>query len=335
MPVKKSILLFLFMTYSFLNAQSKPVQTKTLPTNTVNGKSSGASTQNLVLNLMQDTCLDKKFSVVFYLMNDSLYSLTTPSLSANALATYSLGELMNVINTAFKPICVQFEHCKTVIIPDWQVNYWTIPANGANTIKNYYEKNVINVYLPWGIEPIQQPDIPEDSYTFPLPPIPHGTFVTTDAIVIPSGSALTPLKVGGFRGSNFLHVLGHYFGLPHTYFEKNPGSIPSPPPPANATPPINTLEYVDHASIQNCLDHGDGFCDTEADPYPSSPTTTVHPRATVDKCEDAYGLKDGHGDFYVLPTENFMSHYKCRCKFSQQQLRYMAYIIMTRRLYLH
>jgi hypothetical protein len=30
-----------------------------------------------------------------------------------------------------------------------------------------------------------------------------------------------------------------------------------------------------------------------------------------------------------------MSNYGCRCKFTQEQYNHMAYIILTRRLYLH
>lgn len=297
-------------------------------------KYNSGSTNNLVLNLNQDTCLDKKFSIIFYLINDSAYSLTNPASSATAIAAYSLSAMINVLNTAFKPICVQFEHCKTVIIPDYELNQWKISTTQPEIFRKYYEKNVINIYIPYGILP-PHPDFPEELYTFPLPPVPQGTFVTTDAIVMPKGAALEPMTPPGFVGSSLLHVFGHYFGLPHTYFEKDPGNVPSPPPPNNATPPIATLEYVDHASIQNCLDHGDGFCDTEADPYPSVLNGSGFQNPQPKNCGNAGGLKDGHGDYYVIPDDNFMSHYICRCKFTPQQYRYMAYIILTRRMYLH
>jgi hypothetical protein len=325
--VKNILLISLLIWAALIKAQSKAIPSKTQPTATVQGKYSGANTENLVHNLMHDTCLDKKFSVVFYLINDSNFLLSATIASVLAIQSYSLNDIMTNLNRDFKPICVQFEHCKTVIIPNHEANKWQ-PASVAmqDILRNYYEKNVINIYLPEKID-LPYPDNDEAAYTFPLPPVPIGTFEPLDAIII-------AYKKYSLSGA-LLHVMGHYFGLPHTYFEKNPGSIPNPPPPNNASPPIATLEYVDHANIQNCLDHGDGFCDTEADPYPSTPTPTVYPRGQIANCDDSRGLKDGHGDFYIPPYDNYMSHYECRCKYSAQQYKYMAYMILTRRLYLH
>ncbi len=82
--VKNIFLLLLCITCSFLKAQTHPSQTKTLPVATQSqGKNQGASTQNLVMNLLRDTCLDKKFSIAFYLINDSAFALpnTSPTLT--------------------------------------------------------------------------------------------------------------------------------------------------------------------------------------------------------------------------------------------------------------
>jgi hypothetical protein len=141
----------------------------------------------------------------------------------------------------------------------------------------------------------------------------------------------------GFYGAELLHQVGHFFGLPHTFDEINPAGASTviPGPPANASPPVTTLEYVNRTNLQNCLEHGDGFCDTEADPFPSAAagaTLYSGPQGFT----RASGLRDGHGDFYVGPWDNIMSSYSAsRCRFTQQQYNYMAYIIMTRRLYLH
>jgi len=103
------------------------------------------------------------------------------------------------------------------------------------------------------------------------------------------------------------------------------------PPTANVSSPINTLEFVDRTTLQNCYDHGDGFCDTEADPYPSA-----LPACYSNNYHELYetGLKDGKGNF-THRGNNYMSNVKLPCRFSQEQYNYMAYIIMTRRIYLH
>lgn len=106
-----------------------------------------------------------------------------------------------------------------------------------------------------------------------------------------------------------LHILGHFFGLRHTDAQISPtvGVVPSNP---------NTLsqEYVDGS---NCYVHGDGFCDTEADPGASGAT------------------HDAKGDLYLRPIDNLMSGYSTRCRFTLEQFNYMANSILTSRKYLH
>ena len=83
-------------------------QAQTNPNNQlkVNSKFSEASTQNLVDSRISDTCLDKKFSIVFYLINDSSETLTKNPLAIQSL---SLPHVMHTLNKAFAPICLSFE----------------------------------------------------------------------------------------------------------------------------------------------------------------------------------------------------------------------------------
>lgn len=326
---KITFILLLFSFYT-LSSQSNSVHQKKNPsTGSVEKKYNTAQTQALVNVLKHDTCLDKKFSVVFYLIQDSSYSLPTPSI----IATYSLTQAINLLNTTFSRICVSFEHCKTVIIPNYPYNKWNAAINGTVIMQNWFTDNTLNIYIP---ETLQQPgpDSPEDSYASYLPQA--GNTASLNAIVVQKNSMMN-LNESLFSGHNLLHAVGHFFGLPHTSAEINPAGASTviPAPPSNAGPPIVTLEYVNHVNIANCEEHGDGFCDTEADPYPSTATSPVYPSG-ASNCAYTNGLKDGHGDFYLPPCDNIMSSYgTTRCRFSQQQYNYMAYIILTRRLYLH
>jgi hypothetical protein len=330
--LKKITTILLLFSFYFVSSQTKlSVRKHEIPGNSTNGKYSAGNTQALVNQLLHDTCLDKKFSVVFYLIQDSLYSLP----SATALATYSLTDMINLLNKTFSCICVSFEHCKTVIIPNYPYNKWGALETGTAVTENWFTDNTLNIYLPEEILPTR-PDGVEFGYAYPFPPSPPSTVIPVNAVVVERVASMA-INGSGFSGSTLLHAIGHFFGLPHTFDEINPAGVNTvvPTPPTNASPSITTLEFVDRTNIQNCLDHGDGFCDTEADPYPSSATSPTY-ASGARNCVNTLGLKDGHGNFYTPPCDNIMSAYEgTRCRFSQQQYNFMAYMILTRRLYLH
>jgi hypothetical protein len=99
----------------------------------------------------------------------------------------------------------------------------------------------------------------------------------------------------------FQHMMGHYLGLLHTF------EVP--------------LGFTDQS---DCSTTGDLICDTEADP-----------NAGFTDCGYASTIKDAHGDFYLIPTDNFMSYYvTCMCRFSNDQYRLMSEIYFKMRNYL-
>lgn len=313
-------LLFIFCSFAYAQVnQAAPAGSKYAP----------GQTQALVNQLLRDTCLDKKFSLVFYIMQDSSYSLPNNTVAMNS---YSITQAVAMLNEAFSRICVSFEHCKTVLIPNYSYNEWTY-SQGNLIVQNWYTENTINIYLPKDITS-SSPDIGEAGYSYTALPTP-ATLIPVNAIILPKTMVMAS-NASGFQGHNLLHQFGHFFGLPHTWDEINPAGASTviPGPPLNGTLTINTLEYVNRANMQNCAEHGDGFCDTEADPYPAvAATNTLY--SAPQNFSQTLGLKDGHGDFYVPPWDNIMSTYKGRCHFSQQQYNYMAYFILTRRMYLH
>lgn len=122
----KKLLLIIFCTgflfcYSQSGSQNKG--TKPLP-NTNQLSSKGQNTTNVVQSLTyplkHDTCLDKKFSIVFYVIQDSV--LPVPGVGVATQQT--LNALMTNINNVFKRICVSFTSCSTVLIPNYQYNQW-------------------------------------------------------------------------------------------------------------------------------------------------------------------------------------------------------------------
>lgn len=273
------------------------------PKTTAKGKYSQAQVNNMVSSLKHDTCLNKKFSIVFYVVLDSDYTWEKCQIQPCFTATDVPGNVAK-LNQAFKRICVSFENCSTVTIKDFNYNQWNKLITDTVVSNNHYTDKTINVYI---VGQIATPAGMVNGYTY-FP----GT--GKDMIVITKWSMQ-------FDSTELTHQMGHFFGLPDTYAEI--GSPVSPGPPTG----VASYEYV---SRTNCYQHGDGFCDTEADCYPlgwlyNEPNCDIY----------LYGNKDGNNEYYRVPTDNFMSEYKCRCQFSQEQYNFMARTILTQRLYLH
>ena len=295
---KFSLLFFILLPLIFLaqnpNSSTKqPVKQKP----STRQKTIGTNhTQNLVASQQHDLCINKKFSVVFYVVLDSTYDVgmaTTPSITA----------MLNNINNTFKRICVSFENCSTVFIPNFTYNEWGYSNVDTIVTQQWYTEKTINIYLVNQIIP----NMIGETYAYSFAPPPNNNSpVSKDVIVVQKNHMLT-------LNSLFpIHALGHFFGLYHTYDEINPGIPAVPPPPTG----VVSHEFA-NSSSPNCLLHGDGICDTEADPYSQTIFT------------------DGNGDFYILPKDNIMSNSSSACRFTQGQYNKMAEVILTRRFYLH
>jgi len=295
--VKKLLpfLLLFFICTTKAQTNSKPKSSnKSNSTSTVSQLKtiSNNQAQNLVNTMQHDTCLHRKFSIVFYVLLDSLY---LPGQASNQ----NIAMFMDTLNSRFSRICVQFENCSTVYIPNHSYAEWYRPTTDSIVTSQWYTHRTINIYL---VDSIYQnfPFEPE-GYTYPPPT--NSNAVTKDVIVLEKWHLLT------LNGLIAFHQIGHYFGLVHTHDEINPTLPASPPPPLG----VASMEYVDRS---NCLIHGDGICDTEADPMNGI-------------------FKDGKGDFYLKPVDNFMSFSSTACRYTQQQYNRMAYVMITARKYLH
>ena len=107
-----------------------------------------------------------------------------------------------------------------------------------------------------------------------------------------------------------VHEMGHFFGLYHT-FETD-----------------NGVELVDGS---NCETSGDLVCDTEADPNEDADNEDY-----PDCNYNGSPVLDSNGDFYVPPTNNYMSSYSedCTCRFTPQQYNRMLEQFQQLRSYL-
>lgn len=139
--------------------------------------------------------------------------------------------------------------------------------------------------------------------------------VLVDNILSPSGAAGYASTMGHIvmqktvlLGTTPIHEMGHLFGLPHTFEPQG--------------------ELVRRT---NCYTSGDGFCDTEADPYPAGnvPNSGFH-------CDFQAGPKDANNDYYTPPLDNYMTYFKpCRCRFTQEQYNFMALTFLLAGTQLH
>lgn len=288
------ILFGIVICLEFLQAQSDAdfCGTKLQP-NYIQWRNSVVNTQNMVSTLRHDVCLNKKFSIAFHVVLDS-------NSTWGGVSPADLTASINSLNTAFKPICVSFENCFVDEIHNYTYNHWYPAATEASIAASYNVENVINIYL-------------------------------VDSIVgFPAGyaSGVIVIEKPYTVGAVTIHEMGHFFGLPHTWDEI--GSPDANSTPATSNPNVGSLEWFRRDPL-NCYNHGDGFCDTEADCYPAdydknSPMPCKH---------DQGGAQDGWGDYYVPPVDNYMTYFKCGCRFTQEQYNFMAQVIVTTKLYLH
>lgn len=124
---------------------------------------------------------------------------------------------------------------------------------------------------------------------------------------MPGGPDVIVIKKTGLGA--IPHEVGHFFGLPHTF------------------------EGDELVARTDCYTTGDGFCDTEADPYYEG-----IPAYLDDNCNyKGSPAKDSNGDWYIPPVTNFMSYWGCDCEDPEitfEQLDKIADVVLNIRSYL-
>lgn len=304
------VLLLLVVWQGIVRAQTNTLQHNTAlidrcgtetPANYRTWRNSVVGNRNMVTTLKHDTCLNKKFSVVFYVVLDSNYQW------GGGLTAASLTTCINNLNNAFKPICVSFMNCSTAVIPNFPYNRWYKTVTDPIVTSNWYTDKTINIYL---VDTIKLPS-GASGYAY----FPGGK----DAIVI---------EKNAIGGTTPIHEMGHFFGLVHT-FDDISGPIPTSTVVPNPSQPLTTELVTRSVTGRNCYTNGDGFCDTDADCFSQSVSALA-------PCGFLHGPKDASNEYFIPPVDNYMTYYKpCRCRFTQEQYNFMANVILTQRLYLH
>lgn len=109
------------------------------------------------------------------------------------------------------------------------------------------------------------------------------------------------------KNKTFLHEIGHYFGLLHTFQDSN-------------NPDMSKRELVTRGTGSNCVTTGDQLCDTPADPFERLPLIYAY------NCDQKTptDLQDVNGETFSPPINNIMS-YQQRCGniFTEQQYQKM------------
>ncbi len=109
------------------------------------------------------------------------------------------------------------------------------------------------------------------------------------------------------KNKTFLHEIGHYFGLLHTFQDSN-----------NAD--ISKRELVTREAGSNCVITGDQLCDTPADPFERLPL--IYAFNCTEKAPA--DLLDAHGQTFSPPIDNIMSYQqRCGNAFTEQQYQKM------------
>lgn len=109
------------------------------------------------------------------------------------------------------------------------------------------------------------------------------------------------------KNKTFLHEIGHYFGLLHTFQDSN-------------NPDISKRELVTRGAGSNCVTTGDQLCDTPADPFERLPLIYAY------NCDEKTpsNLQDANGETFSPPIDNIMSYQqRCGNLFTEQQYQKM------------
>lgn len=204
------------------------------------------------------------------------------SLGNTAYNEANLAEPVEYANALFAPIGLSFQICEIREMENFQFNDLVSAEELDDMTATYYQQNTINLYI--------------------LNSIDHYDYGIVEGFgALPGGQDIVAVTKAWMTGESkvFVHELGHYFGLYHT-FETDFGN-----------------ELVDGS---NCETTGDLVCDTEADP------TDDGDHAPFPDCNYEGPIDfDANGEFYVPPTNNIMSYYSydCICRFTPQQYNRM------------
>jgi hypothetical protein len=211
-------------------------------------------------------CLNREFNVIVHIITDSFYLPT--------IAPSQPYSIINKVNNAWKPICVKFNICKVRVDSNFNFLFWHQDTMETEYLALNHEPRTINIIV---VQKIIKP-----------------AGVTGYAKGLISSRGQPYIVVAGSDTALWIHVLGHYFGLEHTFSGTFNGSTVL-------------------ADNTNCATTGDKICDTPPDPNESESS-----------CIYSGTGADNTGKKYNPLLENYMSYYtNCRKSFTHNQYEKM------------
>lgn len=137
-------------------------------------------------------CLNKKLSIIAYIVKDSLGN---PGITETAIVN-----AITDANKDFAPICLSFEVCEFKYVENFQYDVYDskpgfVDLDEKEMLTLYYKPQVINMYFVADI-----PSDPQCGHAF-----------------MPGGPDLIVIKKSCIPGIVITHELGHFFGLYHTF----------------------------------------------------------------------------------------------------------------------
>lgn len=230
-------------------------------------------------------CLNRTLSIKFILVTDSTED--------PGVTPLQLTQAITNLNSWFAPICLSFQVCEIDTVISFKYDKWSQQREEEEFINLYSRLNVINIALVNTIED-PQPQGYTNTFGNSTPPAPR-----RDLLVIQKPNV---------TGKALPHVMGHFFGLYHT-FETQMGA-----------------ERVDGS---NCRTAGDLLCDTPADVGGTPPVAPP--------CDWSGTNRDANNDLYTPIMGNIMSFHPetCPVSFTPEQYKKMAFSYLRYRTYLY
>ncbi len=250
-------------------------------------------------SFLQKKYTQKQAKIVSYkvAVKANIISTTTPTptLSENDIRT-----LIANANSYLQNINVELYLLNNQIFPVADDKYADFKIADEGELRRKYDvSNAINIYF---VKSITLSDLTILSGFAALP----NTSASSNRVFY-SYYDRTDSDFENLKNKTFLHEIGHYFGLFHTFQDSN-----------NAD--ISKRELVTRGAGSNCVSMGDQLCDTQADPFERLPLLYAY------NCNQSSpaDLQDANGDTFTPPIDNIMSyHQRCGNIFTEQQYQKM------------
>lgn len=249
---------------------------------------------------LQQKPIQKQARVVSYkvAVKANIISATAPT--TPALSESDIRAIIANANTYLQNINVELYLYNNQVFPIVDDKYYDFKiADEAELRRKHDVQNAINIYFA---KSITLKDLTILSGYAALP----NTSASSNRILF-SYFDRSSDDFENLKNKTFLHEIGHYFGLFHTFQDSN-------------NPDISKRELVTRGAGSNCVSMGDQLCDTPADPFERLPLLYAYNCSQNSPAD----LQDANGETFTPPVNNIMSyHQRCGNTFTEQQYQKM------------